>query len=108
MKKRNSFPETLSHRPIRGLCSEPPAHCMELNPSRTAWQINKLYKKDHRMGEEWSPEKIVKYRQEYAPPIFKEIENAIKEVLAKPTTLPKSALYKVCNKVLNQFESFES
>ena len=28
----------------------------------------------------------------------------IKEVLAKPTTLPKSALYKACNKVLNQFE----
>lgn len=72
---------------------------------RIVRKINKLYQKDYRMGEEWSPEKIVKYRQEYAPPIFKEIENTIKEVLAKPTTLPKSALYKACNKVLNQFES---
>ena len=41
-------------------------------------KINKLYQKDHRMGEKWSPEKIVEYRQEYAPPIFKEIENMIK------------------------------
>lgn len=71
---------------------------------RIVRKINKLYQKDHRMGEKWSPEKIVEYRQEYAPPIFKEIENMIKEVLAKPTTLPKSALYKACNKVLNQFE----
>ena len=72
---------------------------------RVVRSINKLYRKDHRITEGWSPEKIVKYRQEYAPPIFKEIENTIKEVLAKPTTLPKSALYKACNKVLNQFES---
>lgn len=72
---------------------------------RIVRKINKLYQKDHRIGEGWSPEKTVKYRQEYAPPIFKEIEDAIKEVLAKPTTLPKSALCKACNRVLNQFES---
>ena len=71
---------------------------------RIVRKINKLYQKDHRIGEGWSPEKTVKYRQEYAPPIFKEIEDAIKEVLAKPTTLPKSALCKACNRVLNQFE----
>lgn len=72
---------------------------------RIVRKINKLYQKEHRIGEGWSPERIVKYRQEYAPPIFKEIENTIKEVLDKPTTLPKSALYRACNKVLNQFES---
>lgn len=68
-------------------------------------KINKLYQKDHKIGEGWSPEKIVKYRQEYAPPIFQEIKQTIQEVLDKTTTLPKSALFKACNKVLNQFEA---
>ena len=68
-------------------------------------EMNKLYRKDHKIGEEWPPEKIIAYRQEYAPPIFEGIKQTIQEVLDKPTTLPKSALFKACNKVLNQFDT---
>lgn len=68
-------------------------------------KINRLYQKDHKIGEGWSPEKILAYRQEYAPPIFDDIRQTIQEVSDQPTTLPKSSLSKACNKVLNQFDA---
>lgn len=73
--------------------------------ARIVRKINKLYQKDHKIGEGWSAEKILAYRQEYAPPIFEEIKQDIQEVLDKSTTLPKSSLFKACNKVLNQFDA---
>ena len=73
--------------------------------ARIVRKINKLYQKDHKIGEGWSAEKILAYRQEYAPPIFEDIKQTIQEVLDKSTTLPKSSLFKACNKVLNQFEA---
>lgn len=73
--------------------------------ARIVRKINKLYQKEHKIGKEWSQEKILAYRQEYAPPLFHEIKQTIQEVLDKPTTLPKSSLFKACNKVLNQFDA---
>lgn len=72
---------------------------------RIVRQINKLYQKEHKIEEGWTDEKILAYRQQYGPPIFEEIKRTIREVLDKPTTLPKSALFKACNKVLNQFDA---
>ena len=68
-------------------------------------KINRLYQKEHSIKEGWPPEKILAYRQEYAPPIFEDIKRTVQEVLEKPTTLPKSVLFKACNKVLNQFDT---
>lgn len=73
--------------------------------ARIVRKINKLYQKEHKIGEGWAAEKILAYRKEYAPPIFKEIKQAIQQVLDKSTTLPKSSLFKACNKVLNQFNA---
>lgn len=73
--------------------------------ARIVRKINKLYQKDHKIEEGWSAKKILAYRQEYAPPIFEDIKQSIQEVLDKSTTLPKSSLFKACNKVLNQFDA---
>lgn len=73
--------------------------------ARIVRKINKLYQKEHKIGKEWPPDKILAYRKEYAPPIFDEIKQTVREVLDKPTTLPKSSLFKACNKLLNQFDT---
>lgn len=73
--------------------------------ARIVRKINKLYQKEHKIGKGWSAQKRLTYRQEYAPPIFEEIKQTIQQVLDKSTTLPKSALFKACNKVLNQFDA---
>lgn len=67
--------------------------------------INKLYSEERKINPEWPPEKKLAQRQLYAPPIFAEIEALLHTVLEKKTTLPKSALAKACNKVLNQFDT---
>lgn len=72
---------------------------------RIVAQINMLYRKDHQIKEDWPPERIVAYRQEYAPPIFEKIKQTVREVLDKPTTLPRSELFRACNKLLNQFDA---
>lgn len=72
---------------------------------RIVAQINMLYRKDHQIKEDWPPERIVAYHQEYAPPIFEKIKQMVREVLDKPTTLPKSELFRACNKLLNQFDA---
>ena len=36
--------------------------------------INCLYRKEHEIKEDWKPDKILKYRQQYAPPILEKLK----------------------------------
>lgn len=67
--------------------------------------INKLYREERKIKPEWPPQRRLAQRQKYAPPIFVEIKALLQTVLEKKTTVPKSALAKACNKVLNQFDT---
>ena len=62
--------------------------------------INSLYQKEHEKGEDWKPDKILKYRQEYAPPILASLK-----IKADPQTLPQSPLSKAVNYTLGEYDA---
>jgi len=37
--------------------------------------INSLYRKEHETGKDWETDKILKYRQQYAPLILEKLKN---------------------------------
>ena len=91
-------------------------HCkrkfLELMPDREAQEIiamiNLLYRKEHERKPEWTPEQILAYRQEYAPPILKQIKERLIKMQQDPNTLPKSPLAKAANYMLGQFDALSN
>ena len=67
--------------------------------------INRLYQAEHKIEEKWPPDKILKYRQKYAPPILAELKRKLLEIQSNPSTLPKSPLSKATNYTLNEYDS---
>jgi len=67
--------------------------------------INRLYQAEHKIEEKWPPDKILKYRQKYAPPILAELKSKLLEIQSNPSTLPKSPLSKATNYMLNEYDS---
>lgn len=65
--------------------------------------INSLYQKEHEIPPEYSPEQVLEYRKEYAPPILEELKERLLHIKAKKTTLPKSNLGKAVNYALNEY-----
>lgn len=67
--------------------------------------INRLYSNEHKVKNNWLPERIVKHRQKYAPPIFKKIKDKLLEIQSDPTSLPKSPLVQAANYMLNEYDA---
>lgn len=65
--------------------------------------INRLYHKEHEIPPEYTPDQILQYRKEYAPPILKELKEKLLAIQAKKTTLPKSKLGKAVNYTLTEY-----
>ena len=70
--------------------------------------INRLYSKEHQIKANWSPERILKYRQEYAPPILKKIKDKLLRIQSDPTSLPKNPLTQAANYMLNEFDALSN
>jgi hypothetical protein len=91
-------------------------HCkrkfLEIMPDSQAEEIvtmtNLLYRKEHEIKPDWTPEQILKYRQEYAPPILKKLKDRLLEIISDPLTLPKSPLAKAVNYMLGQFDALSN
>lgn len=67
--------------------------------------INRLYQAEHKIEKKWTPVKILKYRQKYAPPILAELKSKLLEIQSNPSTLPQSLLSKATNYTLNEYDS---
>lgn len=67
--------------------------------------INSLYQKEHEIGEDWKPDKILKHRQEYAPPILASLKKSLLRIQADPQTLPQSPLAKAVNYTLGEYDA---
>jgi len=67
--------------------------------------INSLYRKEHEIGEDWEPDEILKYRQEYAPPILEELKKKLRSIQSDPGTLPKSPLAMAVNYTLVEYDA---
>jgi hypothetical protein len=91
-------------------------HCkrkfLEIMPDQDAEEIitmtNLLYRKEHQIKPDWTPEQILEYRKEYAPPILKQLETRLTEIKNDPKTLPKSPLAKAVNYMLGQFDALSN
>lgn len=73
---------------------------------------NQLYQNEHKhkIGEDgWTVEDNLKWRQQYAPPILKQIKDALTKIKAAPGKYPpKSQMYKAANYMLNQWDGIEA
>jgi hypothetical protein len=69
---------------------------------------NRLYHKEHKIQPDWTPEQILAYRQEYAPPVLKKLKDRLTEITGNPQTLPKSPLAKAANYMLGQFDALSN
>lgn len=67
--------------------------------------INSLYQHEHKMGKDCNPEDILKYRQQYAPPILKKLKDKLLAIQSDPATLPKSPLSKAVNYTLGEYDA---
>lgn len=67
--------------------------------------INSLYRHEHKIDKDCKPEEILKYRQEYAPPILKNLKNKLLAIQSDPATLPKSPLSKAVNYTLGEYNA---
>lgn len=70
--------------------------------------INRLYSKEHQIKKNWTPQRIVKYRQEYAPPILEKIKKKLLEIQSDPGSLPKNPLTQAANYMLNEFDALSN
>lgn len=70
--------------------------------------INRLYCKEHQIKKNWTPQRIVKYRQEYAPPILEKIKKKLLEIQSDPGSLPKNPLTQAANYMLNEFDALSN
>jgi len=91
-------------------------HCkrkfLEIMPDREAEEIitmtNLLYHKEHKREPDWTPEQILAYRGEYAPPILKKLKDRLTEITNDSQILPKSPLAKAANYMLGQFDALSN
>ncbi len=67
--------------------------------------INSLYRKEHEIKEDREPDKILRHRQSYAPPILAELKKKLLGIQADPTTLPKSPLGVAVNYTLGEYDA---
>jgi len=67
--------------------------------------VNRIYSKEHGIKKDWSPERILKYRQGYAPPILKKIKDKLLEIQSDPESLPKNPLSQAANYMLNEYDA---
>lgn len=67
--------------------------------------INSLYHQEHRIQDDWDPDKILKHRQEYAPPIFEKLKTKLLALKSSPDFLPSGPLAKAVNYTLNEFDA---
>ena len=67
--------------------------------------INSLYRKEHEIEKDWTPDKILKHRQEYAPPILASLKIKLLKVQADPQTLPESPLAKAVKYTLGEYSA---
>ena len=67
--------------------------------------INRLYRKEHEIKKDWEPDKILRHRQEYAPPILKELKEKLLGIQSDPVTLPKSPLAVAVNYTLGEYDA---
>ena len=67
--------------------------------------INSLYRKEHETGKDWKPDKILEYRQQYAPPILEKLKKKLLSIQSDPGTLPKSPLAMAVNYTLIEYDS---
>tara|TARA_R110002050_G_scaffold138576_2_gene262390 strand:- start:742 stop:2298 length:1557 start_codon:yes stop_codon:yes gene_type:complete len=67
--------------------------------------INSLYRKEHEIKEDWEPDKILRHRQEYAPPILEKLKKKLLRIKDDPGTLPKSPLAVAVNYTLGEYDA---
>jgi transposase len=67
--------------------------------------INSLYRKEHEIKEDWEPDKILKYRQQYAPPILEKLKKKLLSIQSDAGTLPKSPLAMAVNYTLVEYDA---
>ena len=67
--------------------------------------INSLYRKEHEINQEWKPDKILEYRQKYAPPILEKLKQKLLRLQSDPGILPKSPLAKAVNYTLAEYDA---
>jgi len=67
--------------------------------------INRLYRKEHEIKEDWEPDKILRHRQSYAPPILAELKKKLLGIQADPGVLPKSPLGVAVNYTLGEYDA---
>jgi len=67
--------------------------------------INSLYQHEHKIDKDCNPEDILKYRQQYAPPILKKLKDKLLAIQSDPATLPKSPLSKAVNYTLGEYDA---
>lgn len=67
--------------------------------------INSLYRKEHEIGEDWKPDKILKHRQEYAPPILASLKIKLLSIKDDPNLLPGSPLSMAVNYTLGEYNA---
>lgn len=67
--------------------------------------INKLYQNEHQIPQDLSPDQILQYRQEYAPPILTELKVKLIELKSNPEILPKSPLATAVNYALKEYDA---
>jgi Uncharacterized protein conserved in bacteria with the myosin-like domain len=70
--------------------------------------INSLYHNEHKIKEDWDSDMILKHRQEYAPPILKELEDRLLKIQKHTQTLPKSPLSVAVNYMLKEFDALKN
>lgn len=73
---------------------------------------NQLYQNEHKhkIGEDgWTVKDNLRWRQEYAPPILKQIKETLTKIKTMPGKYPpKSQMYKAANYMLNQWDGIEA
>jgi transposase len=67
--------------------------------------INCFYRKEHEWDEGWTADEILKYKQEYAPPLLGKLKETLLEIQSDPDTLPKSPLSKAVNYTLGEYDA---
>jgi transposase len=67
--------------------------------------INSFYRKEHEWDESWTADEILKYKQEYAPPLLEKLKETLLEIQSDPDTLPKSPLSKAVNYTLGEYDA---
>jgi Transposase IS66 family. len=70
--------------------------------------INKLYRIEHRIPPDLTPEKKLKERNKKAPPILKELKAKLQAIKDDPLTLPSGPLADAVNYTLNEFDTIKN